>query len=520
VQVVVIDLTANENAQEIFETLNARGAVLTAADLIKNFVFQRLLEQQADVEGAYDQYWAQFETAFWEEEISVGRLRYPRSSVFLNHWLIARTGEEVVAREVFSRFKAYADFQSGHPMIDLVKEIHGAAAIYRQFTEAADQLDGPLDRVGLFAYRVTTMESEVIKPVLLALLDHKAGSLPQEDIDTALNVLESWLVRRMLVRATGKSYNKLMAEVVSIVRNSLPGQIGQTITEYFASQRSETSYWPDDDELRRELEVMPIYRKLSRARLRMTLEAIEDHWRGWVGGQESAAGMRIRRGSYAIEHLMPQSWVKHWPLTAGVSDLERDSRIHRLGNLTLLTRRLNSTVSNGPWLGEGGKAAHLQEKDVVLLNSRLLKDFAAQIWNEAGIDNRTRLAIDTILEIWRVPSGHKVSIEHERADSSISVEIADLIGAGFLTAGQSVYSRPGKYGGHTGRILSDGRIEVEGQVFESPSRAGIFIRKKATNGWNFWRLDPHGRRQLKEVRADYLRVVAPDEARDEDGDAD
>jgi hypothetical protein len=44
-QLVVIDLTAEENAQEIFETLNARGAGLTAADLIKNFVFQRLIEQ-------------------------------------------------------------------------------------------------------------------------------------------------------------------------------------------------------------------------------------------------------------------------------------------------------------------------------------------------------------------------------------------------------------------------------------------------------------------------------------------
>lgn len=56
-QIVVIDLTAAQNAQEIFETLNARGAVLTAADLIKNFIFQRLLEQDADVEEAYTKYW-------------------------------------------------------------------------------------------------------------------------------------------------------------------------------------------------------------------------------------------------------------------------------------------------------------------------------------------------------------------------------------------------------------------------------------------------------------------------------
>jgi hypothetical protein len=278
-QIVVIDLTASENAQEIFETLNARGAVLTAADLIKNFVFQRLLEEHADVEEAYSTYWGQFETAFWEEEVNVGRVRIPRSSVFLNHWLIARTGEEVVAREVFSRFKAYADYQAGHPMLDLLKEIHRAAAIYRGFTEKAEVLDGPLDRLGLFAYRVKTLESEVIKPVLLALLDHKAGSLPQKQIDAALDVLESWLARRMLIRATAKSYNKIMAEVVSVIRNASPDQVGQTLKEYFSSQRSEVAYWPDDDEVRRELVSMPVYRKLSRARLRMVLESIEDHWR-------------------------------------------------------------------------------------------------------------------------------------------------------------------------------------------------------------------------------------------------
>lgn len=507
-QIVVIDLTATENAQEIFETLNARGAVLTAADLIKNFVFQRLLEQGADVEGAYAKYWAQFETAFWEEEVNVGRVLHPRSSVFLNHWLITRTGEEVVAREVFSRFKIYADFRSGRPMLDLLQEIHRSAAIYREFTEKAEQLDGPLDRVGLFAYRVKTMESEVIKPVLLALLDHKSGPLPQKEIDTALDVLESWLTRRMLVRATAKAYNKIMAEVVSVIRNAPAGAVGPTVREYFASQRSETAYWPDDDEVRRELETMPVYRKLSRARLRMVLESIEDHWRGWIAGQMSAAGMRIRRASYAIEHLIPQSWMKHWPLPAGTSETERDARIHKLGNLTLLTKKLNSTVSNGPWLGEGGKAAHLQEKDVVLLNSRLLKTYASKQWNEIGVDSRTTQAIDAILAVWPVPPGHKVRINREQASSPVTVEIGDLIGAGYLAAGQTLYSRPGKNGGHTGCILSDGRIEVAGKIFDSPSGAGIFIRKTNTDGWNFWRLETNGRRPLKEVRAEYLRLVS------------
>ena len=46
-------------------------SLICTTKCIKNIVFQRLLEQRADVEGAYSTYWAQFETAFWEEEVNV-----------------------------------------------------------------------------------------------------------------------------------------------------------------------------------------------------------------------------------------------------------------------------------------------------------------------------------------------------------------------------------------------------------------------------------------------------------------
>jgi hypothetical protein len=353
-QVVVIDLTADENAQEIFETLNARGAQLTSADLIKNFIFQRLLEKGTEVEQAYQKYWKEFETGFWETEISVGRLRYPRSAIFLNQWLVARTGDEVVAREVFDRFKRYADHEAGLPMPTLLAQIHAAARVYHDFVANASIPTGPIERLGLFGYRTGVLESEVIKPLILCLLDPQETPVPEAQFVKALNTIESWMVRRMLVRASTKSYTPLIAELVTLVKNSSRINVGDEIERNLAAQTADTRYWPDDEELREELRALPAYRRLGRGRARMVLESVEDYLRGWKEGQAGLGGERVARGSLGIEHVMPRKWHAHWPLLAAGNEAEREHIIHTFGNLTLLTGKLNSKVSNAAWLGTGG----------------------------------------------------------------------------------------------------------------------------------------------------------------------
>jgi hypothetical protein len=77
--------------------------------------------------------------------------------------------------------------------------------------------------------------------------------------------------------------------------------------------------------------------------------------RGWRSGKSGLGGERVARGQYAIEHVMPRKWVANWPLVEGITENDRDRLIHTLGNLTLLTGKLNSMVSNGPWLGNTGK---------------------------------------------------------------------------------------------------------------------------------------------------------------------
>ena len=516
-QMVVIDLTVDENAQEIFETLNARGAQLTAADLIKNFIFQKLLESGADVEDVYQKYWKEFETGFWETEISVGRLRYPRSSIFLNHWLVARTGEEVVAREVFDRFKRFADHDAGYSMAKLIVQIHAASAVYREFITRAGALTGPIDRLWMFGYRTGVLESEVIKPLVLCLLDPEQTAIAQGQIVKTLNAIESWMVRRMLVRATTKNYNQVVAELVAAVRQGDRSCAGDVVEGYLASQSSGSRYWPDDSELRRELAGLLAYRRLGRGRLRMVLEAIEDDLRGWCDGNAGLGDERVTRGKYAIEHVMPRKWASHWPLIDGDDEAERDRLIHTLGNLTLLTGKLNTKVSNGPWLGEKSKRRELEKHDVLLLNRELLK-VAGNEWSDAAIRVRTEKLTESIVRIWPVPPGHRLSISADRTPRlRKKVTLDDLINGGALTPGMMLFPRRKRFSEHVATLLPEGQVEVDGVAHGSPSDAASAIIGKRTGGWWFFLTDQTTRRSLRDVRRDYVSAMAVDV---EDDDAD
>jgi hypothetical protein len=513
IQMVVIDLSVDENAQEIFETLNARGAQLTAADLIKNFIFQRLSESGADVEAAYEQYWKEFESGFWETEISAGRLRYQRSSMFLNQWLIAKTGEEILARQVFYRFKAYADDESGVSMIELLEKIYRAGQVYRSFVDAAGQLTGPIDQVGLFAYRTGVMQSEVIKPLVLLLLDPDDEPIPPAQVAKALSVTESWLVRRMLVRATTKSYTQVIAELISHIRGAERELAGDVIEEHLAHQPGTNWYWPDDDEVRKELRNLPAYRRLSRARLRMVLEAIEDNQRGWNGAKSAKSEERVARGVLEIEHILPRRWQAHWPLPPGKVAAERDAVVDTIGNLTLLTGRLNASVSNGPWSGSGGKRAALDSHSVLMLNRHLL-EMAPDAWGDDLIALRADGLMDAVLSIWPVPAGHHSTEARVERRPSRRIDLADLIAAGVLAEGATLHARRAGVADRTATVLSDGVIDVDGVRHLTPSGAARAVSGTSVNGWWFWLVDPGSRRSLRDVLREYvdqLDVDADDE---------
>jgi hypothetical protein len=318
----------------------------------------------------------------------------------------------------------------------------------------------------------------------------------------------------MLVRATTKGYNKVAADLITLLRRSERQVAGDTIEMYLREQTADSTYWPDDAEVRDELEVLVAYRRLRRGRLRMVIEAVEDHLRGFYGENHGLGGQRVVRGKYHIEHVMPRKWQTNWTLNDGVSEDERDSLIDSLGNLTLLTNKLNSKVSNGPWLGAEGKRGGLEDHDVLFLNRDVLKNNVER-WDEESIRTRTAKLSEIVISIWPVPEGHRSPRFSTRPRRRKKVRLPDLIAAGMLQPGISLVPRSQKFRDRTVTLLPDGMIEVDGKTFASPSDAATTMVGQKRNGWWFFLVDPAIKRSLRQVRREYIEQLTIDTEDDE-----
>lgn len=491
VQLVAISLTTSENSQEIFETLNARGTPLTATDLIRNFVFQRLAAEGVDTRVHLDDW--PFETEFWVKEVSVGRNPMQRSSLFFNQWLISRAGEEVSPRATFTRFKQYVDDvarDSGQTLADLLPLIRRQAETYELWTRAARDPDRQLNRVELAVYRMRASDTQLLTPLLLWL--HTPGrEIPDEVINHVTSVVESWVVRRQLMRLSIGDMGRVVADLIRLHKDTPADELVAGIEAYLSRLDVTSTYWPGDAEIREHLREERVFRRYKKARTRMLLEAVEDSHRRMTNQPQ------VPRRGYPIEHILPQKWPDHWPVEGAEAEEARAAHVHRLGNLTLLTTSLNSKVSNGPW---ESKLAKLHQDDTFLMNRRL-PTTPAETWDEDHIDQRTDTMIDVILSTWPVPPGHEGAVVDPHEKSAGWIQVKHLVDAGLLTPGTALHPRSGQWEARRATVRADGLLEVDGKTFDSPSGAGRHVKGSITNGWRFWSL-PDGRR-LADVRAIY-----------------
>ncbi|MGW4929689.1 DUF262 domain-containing protein [Agromyces sp. NPDC004153] len=408
---IAIDLTGHDDSQLIFETLNDRGTPLLKADLIKNWIFRKGSLLGADVERWAETYWQDFDTVWWREEIRQGRLTRSRVDIFLQYWLTMRLQVELKAEDVFRGFATFADKRMTNAAAadDLLRTLKSDADTYRSFA----QLDDTTPE-GLFYSRVIeTMELAATTPVFLWFLSRN-HNVPADQRQRGIEALESWAIRRTLLRLTTKDVNKFMVAVLRVLSESDASAAGEALFAFLSAQTAETRYWPTNSDMVTTLPGSRIYGNIRQWRLRVILGAVEDQLRAQSTMHET---LSVPKG-LEIEHIMPQGWRTHWdsePKLLPEEAARRDLLVNTLGNLTLVTKSLNGSLSNRPWtdsaavgLAEGGEAGRgkrsLLDKFSLLVLNKSLLDGHDDSWTETDIQDRSLSLIKSISQIWPGPA--------------------------------------------------------------------------------------------------------------------
>ena len=408
--VVTIDLSDEDDPQLIFETLNDRGTPLLRADLIKNWIFREGKKLGADVDRWAATVWDDFDGEWWRQEIAQGRLSRSRVDIFLQYWLTMRTMDEVKSERVFLLFTEYAreKMSSVESAEAFLQELRADADTYRNLAD----LDATSSAGRFHRQVIEAMELAATMPVFLWFISRN-HAVPTDQIDVGLEALESWATRRTLLRLTGKDVNRFMVAILKDLDGVNPAEAGKTVRDFLSRQTAESRRWPSDDDLKAKLPITKVYGLMKQSRICAVLDRVEQRRRSLSTMHELVP---IPSG-LSLEHIMPRSWRTYWdekPSLDQKASERRDVLVNSLGNLTVITQSLNSSLSHRPWTdgaAEGmkqggyegeGKRSLLQKFSLLLLN-KMIVDEHPDSWREADIATRGAHLTEDICAIWPGP---------------------------------------------------------------------------------------------------------------------
>lgn len=396
-EIVTIDLDETDNPQAIFETLNFRGEPLKPSDLIRNFIFLEANQKKLNTDHLYNQYWYEFDRperngaiGFWKKEESIGRNKIQHLDLFIFHYLNCVKENEILLTRTFPEFKEW--WQENDPDFETqLKKLVDYSEIFKTFYNPDLKT-----RIGIFEKRMKTMEYSTVYPLLLYLMGERTD-LKTADITKWIEILESYLVRRIVCNLTSKGYNNIFRVVLDDLRK-LERPDDTELTKLLLKLNKDSNRWPNDQEFENAWLSKNAYQRRGAG---MILEALDLQM--MTSKQES---IHIS-SKLTIEHILPRGWIKeNYPFldleegqTPDSRWIYRTSMLQTYGNLTLLTSSLNSSVSNGPF---NKKRPEIAGQSLLKMNS-YFQDYGDS-WNEEDILKRGKALFKVAKTIWPYPT--------------------------------------------------------------------------------------------------------------------
>ncbi len=362
-RIIVVDVPTEADAFLIFETLNDRGADLTIADLLKNYLFGRAGSRLDTVRDAWI-------TSLGALEMSAEDSLF---TIFLRHLWSSKYGA-TRERELYKSIKD--NIASQAQTVAFSQELKSSARNYAAILSSDHEFwsgTGTATKTNLET--LTRLNLEQMRPLLLAAMQH----FTNEELKRTLKALVSWGVRGLVVGGIGggkteRAYCQAAVKIRSgeiKVANELVTALSEII--------------PTDEEF-----------KANFAKVRVTKNKLARYYLSALERTENAQPEpelvpNQDEEQVNLEHILPQS-----PAAGDWDQFTVDEQrawVYRLGNMALLSKGPNGRIGNRPW----------SDKKPVLGTSALsLTNQAAQEddWTTEVIDKRQQSLAALAVRTW------------------------------------------------------------------------------------------------------------------------
>lgn len=350
--VVAIISQDEDNAALVFETLNDRGIGLSTPDLLRNLIMRRApVEQEEEIATLWGE--------ILESETDV------KLKIFLRHYWISHQGDV----KTQSLYREIRDFVVGNEIESLAfsRGLRDASIIYHDIISGQDDNQEVARLLG----NLNELGAAVMYPVALSALETVV------DKEALWKLFRAVVVTYVRHNVIGKLENTLLEDTAFELAKSL--RVNPDINAAIQTLRD---FAPDDPTFETAFQSVAIG---DPSTARYILREIEMSKRTT---EELVVALPPK---VHVEHIYPQKprqnerWAEH------------SRMINRIGNLTLLSRRLNTTIKNAPF---AEKKPYYDQSELILTKD--LMNFAD--WSPATIDQRQVELSRLVSSLWAFPN--------------------------------------------------------------------------------------------------------------------
>lgn len=404
---VVIELGDSDQEQKIFDTINSSGVRLTSTDIIKNALYQKLIELTKDDEKVslyYKETWEKtFEVdaetvAYWTKEKSIGRLMRQNSELLLQTVAIINGIFDAEKNQLQQLADLYKDKISNcdeEQLQNLISEIMEYAEIYRAhildfsgaegFEYSNSKIDEVEKRISLI---LDKNDISTFNPYIVYIF--KTYKNNESVIIEKLCDLEKYVMWHLITKSSTKNFNK---DCSAFIKSG--DEIKNRLKDFNSSEL-----------------------KAGLSKVTNKLASIILFWVELRRHQDPKYDTKILQYKYQLEHIMPQKWETNWKDVPYVdengnalpdndeSKSKRYEKIYSLGNMTLLSGRLNASISNDTFkkkMEGNGKKKGVKDYSSLSITKEVVEIYDNnKIWNEKTISDREKDLADEVVVLWGI----------------------------------------------------------------------------------------------------------------------